>query len=244
MTRIDKITSSIMNASAKAIGAISKAKPMKQLADQFQKNPEKTLALTTISSIVIKDGVGCYKYVTQSLNNDKIPEEKRSFVAALDLTNGFLMIAAQIGMFLLMKKFSKPLFEKLFKKSFNPQMKKDLEYMIRAEQKKAGEMPARKLNIEKSYQKVKEDTLGLFKFVVDLAAATIIGKRIIVPLIATPLANVVKDKMNAGKHKDEDELTPTEKVANEIREEFDEIAGVDDDAHEVDNDNDHEEDDD
>ena len=30
----------------------------------------------------------------------------------------------------------------------------------------------------------------------DIAAATIIGKRVIVPLIATPLANKVKDWMN------------------------------------------------
>ena len=46
-------------------------------------------------------------------------------------------------------------------------------------------------------QKVKENALGLFKFIADIAAATIVGKRIIVPFIATPLAKVVQGKMEA-----------------------------------------------
>ena len=74
----------------------------------------------TVGSIVAKDGIGCVKYVSQSLNNDKIPEKQRNFVAALDLTNGILMILAQIGMFALMRKYSGPIFDKIFKKSFNP----------------------------------------------------------------------------------------------------------------------------
>ena len=35
----------------------------------------------------------------------------------------------------------------------------------------------------------------MFKFVADVSAATIVGKRIIVPLIATPLAKKVETKM-------------------------------------------------
>ena len=94
----------------KISGAISKLNPIKFIDKSFQKDPEKALAYMTVGSIIAKDGIGCYKSVTQSLKNKEIPEERRNFVAALDLTNGVLMIAAQIGMFFLMRKFSEPIF--------------------------------------------------------------------------------------------------------------------------------------
>lgn len=197
MSGLDKVTNGIYKAAAAALGAVSKSKPMKKLGNAFTKNPEKALALTTVGSIVVKDGIGCYKYVTQSLNNKKIPEERRGFVAALDLTNGVLMIAAQIAMFAAMRKFSGPIFEKLFKKSFNPNATRDLVSKIRMEQFKSGENAMRKIEIMKEHYKVKENALGLFKFIADIAAATIVGKRIIVPFIATPLAKVVQGKMES-----------------------------------------------
>ena len=49
---------------------------------KFNEIPETALAVGTVSSIILKDGIGCAMYVTQSLNNDKIPEKKRKFVAA------------------------------------------------------------------------------------------------------------------------------------------------------------------
>jgi len=212
MSGIDKITNGIMTGASKVLGYASKTKPMRWLGDQFQKNPENALALTTVASIVVKDGVGCYKYVTQSLNNERIPEKQRSFVAALDLTNGFLMILAQIGMFFAMKKFSEPIFNKLFKGSFNEQNAKNIATKIRMLLKKNGEKAPRKLVIDREYQKVREDALNLFKFVVDIAAATIIGKRVIVPFIATPLANKVKGSMEKKINKDKP--AEAEKVEN------------------------------
>ena len=92
----------------------------KWLGNKFQQDPEKALAMATVTSIILKDGIGCSMYVTQSMNNKKIPEKKRKFVAALDLTNGVLMIAAQIAMFFAMRKYSGTMFNKLLKKSFNP----------------------------------------------------------------------------------------------------------------------------
>ncbi len=187
----------ILSATSKAIGTVEKSKPMQWAERKFNIDPEKALGLATVTSIVIKDGVGCYKYVTQSIKNDKIPEEKRKFVAALDLTNGILMITAQIAMYFAMRKYSGPLFEKIFKSSFNPETAKNIAAQIRMKQAKAGEAVASKLEIEKAYNKVKSDGLDLFKFVADIAAATIIGKRVIVPFIATPLAAKVKNKMEA-----------------------------------------------
>ena len=186
----------VLSVTSRLIGAAEQSKPLQWAERKFREDPEKALGLATVASIIVKDGVGCYKYVTQSIKNEKIPEEKRKFVAALDLTNGVLMILAQIGMFFAMRKFSEPIFNKLFSKSFNKQNAKNIASKIRMQQERAGMTVSRKLNIEKDYNKVRSDALNLFKFVADIAAATIIGKRVIVPFIATPLADKVKKKMD------------------------------------------------
>ena len=57
----------------------------------------------------------------------------------------------------------------------------------------------KKLLYNKEYENVRKNALDLFKFVADIAAATIIGKRVIVPLIATPLAKKVEKRMETKK---------------------------------------------
>jgi len=190
----------ISDLSSRAIGALTKSKKVQSFSNKFNKNYEAALAASTVASIIIKDGLGCAMYVTQSLNNKEIPEEKRSFVSALDLTNGLLMIVAQIGLFCAMRKFSEPIFNKVFSNSFNKTNAKHIASRIRVNQIKEGETPSRKIEIYKAYKKVRQDALDLFKFVVDIGAATIVGKRILVPFIATPLAGKVENKM---KHKDQ-----------------------------------------
>ena len=108
----------LLNVGSNVVGGLTKFMPAKKLAQEFNKNPEKLLAVTTIGSIAIKDGIGCYRYVNASLKNEGIPEERRKFVAALDFTNGILIILTQIAMFFAMRKFSEPLFDKIFKKNF------------------------------------------------------------------------------------------------------------------------------
>ena len=56
----------------------------------------------------------------------------------------------------------------------------------------------------RAFDKVEEEGAGLFKFVLDIAAATILGKRVIVPLVATPLAKKVEKKME--KHHGADDV--------------------------------------
>ena len=193
MSMIQKIGTSIGNGLAKA----TNYKAPTWLGEKFQKNPEGALAAATVTSIILKDGIGCAMYVTQSLNNKKIPEEKRKFVSALDLTNGVLMIGAQIAMFFAMRKYSGPIFNKLFKKSFNPVTKSDTISRMRMQDVLNGKNTSKKLPIGKDYDACQKDGVDLFKFVADIAAATIIGKRVIVPLIATPLAKKVEKRMNA-----------------------------------------------
>jgi hypothetical protein len=64
--------------------------------EQGLSDPAKFAAGMLVTSIVSKDLVGCYYYTTQSLHNKKIPEEKRKFVAALDLMNGIIMVGGQL----------------------------------------------------------------------------------------------------------------------------------------------------
>ena len=49
-----------------------------------------------VISIVSKDAINCVFYTYQSLHNKKIPEEKRKFVAAIDLMNGIIMVGGQL----------------------------------------------------------------------------------------------------------------------------------------------------
>lgn len=176
------------------VSGLSKIKPMQKVVNAYRKNPAKAIAIAAITSVAVKDGVGCAMYVTQSLNNKKIPEDKRKFVAALDLTNGILMIAAQIGMFFGMRAINKKMFSSWFDSSFSKNAKKTIATQWRMLQKKAGKVPDRKHDIYKKLDKYEKDASNIFSFVSELAAATIIGKRIIVPLVATPLASKLKAK--------------------------------------------------
>lgn len=189
----------------KGIAKATNSSPARWLGDKFDGNLEKALATAVVGSIIAKDGIGCAMYVTQSMNNKKIPDEKRKFVAALDLTNGLLMILAQIGMFLAMRKYSGTIFNRIFKKSFNPIAKSDTITRMRMLAAKKGEPVLRKIGLGKVFdEKVQKGALDVFKFVLDTAAATIIGKRVIVPLIATPFASKVekwldkREKMKNG----------------------------------------------
>jgi hypothetical protein len=190
-----------MNTGAYIVSKVSNAKPVQKLCNAFDKNFSSALAWTTVGSIVAKDGVGCAMYVYQSKHNKEIPEDRRRFVTATDLTNGVLMIVAQIALFLGMRKYSGPIFDKLFKKSFNNETVRNIISKIRAEQKAAGLDPTRKSELLKHIAKYKDDGKEVFKFVLELAASTILAKRVIVPFIAIPLASKLEKKMLADEQK-------------------------------------------
>ena len=211
------------------VGGLTKIKPIQKVVNAYRKNPAKAIAIAAITSVAVKDGVGCAMYVTQTLNNKKIPDEKRKFVAALDLTNGILMIAAQIGLFFGMRAINKKLFNRWFDSSFSKNAKKTIATQWRMLQKKAGKVPDRKHDIYKKINKYEENALNIFSFVSELAAATIIGKRVVVPLIATPLASKLKAKWDIAdakkggakpsfEHQQKEEQPKTATQVNELEE--------------------------
>lgn len=209
---IGSVTTSTLKGIGKGIAKATNAKPARWLGDKFNLNLEDALAMATVGSIIAKDGIGCAMYVTQSMNNKKIPDKKRKFVAALDLTNGLLMIVAQIGMFIAMRKYSGKIFNKLLSQSFNPVAKSNTISRMRMWASKKGEPVLKKLGLEKVFdEKVQKGALDVFKFVLDTAAATIIGKRVIVPLVATPFASKVEKWLDKREKMKNGEISEPEK---------------------------------
>lgn len=146
-----------------------------------------------VASIIAKDGLGCYLYVTQSLNNKNIPDDKRKFVASLDLTNGLLMILFQIAVF----KMSKPLLTKLFNKTVGKMFERPLRKTYHAMVKNKPEFAdISGPKFSEAFAKVNNGVKDAFIGIMSLASAAIVGKRMLVPLVATPLAGSVEKWMN------------------------------------------------
>lgn len=89
------IVTPILKTTGKLIEKGANTSYMESKYNQSISDPARFAASMLVTSIVSKDLVGCGFYTYQSLNNEKIPEEKRKFVAALDLVNGILMVGGQ-----------------------------------------------------------------------------------------------------------------------------------------------------
>lgn len=161
---------------------VGNSKPMKYLT-----NPKgATAAAVTIATIsnITKDGVNCAYYVTQSLNNERIPDRK--FVAALDLSNGILYVVLQAVMGVLFGIGA----DKLFEKKIIPTY-----FSESAIKKQFNNLTDKSIKFD-DFVKIMEKNKGLAKTGLSVISALvgmqIITKRIIAPFIATPLASLFK----------------------------------------------------
>lgn len=164
---------------------------MQRIGRAYSRNPVGVASAIALTSIVSKDTLGCYMYVRQSLNNKKIPTEKRGFVAALDLANGVLMILCQLGAFFTVSndKVQKKMFDATVGKMFSHMKNKAARhYSKEFEELKDLDRTVIQKGLE-DYEKVCRNG---FKFILPLVASTIIAKRMIVPFIATPVAGWVR----------------------------------------------------
>lgn len=228
---------SISSITSSAFGKAIKSKPVQKCCKYFEEHQTNAIAYATLASLVGKDGIGCYLYVTQSLHNKKIPEDKRRFVANMDLVNGILMMMSQVGFFFAIKKFNEPLFDKLFKKSFGSEAFKTLATKTRKILKeknvlaiKEGQAPVvvpRKSELKKEHSKLREQCCDAFKNVTNIIAATILAKRIFVPFVSTPIAQYITNKhdekleakkaLAQGANKEaKPEQKPTEQLAQKL----------------------------
>ncbi len=207
----------------KGIKWLSNTKFMnKKVFPNYEIDNAKFMSLIGVTSIVLKDGLGCFLYVKQSLSNDKIPEDKRKFVAALDLSNGGLMIIMQLLMFFTIssKTVQQKMFNKLFGKNFTRSANKALKLKLKNIEELKG-MTGKEFY--KAREKDKKGLMGAFGYLTSLAAATLLAKRVIVPFIATPLADKTQAWMNRNSkppvtHKDTkntyDKTTPAAQKVN------------------------------
>ncbi len=199
-----------MSLGVKAVNWLSNSRAMKYLTNPSIAGKASAIALFSTTA---KDVVATYYYVTQSMNNKKIPEEKRSFVAALDLGNGIMNVITAFAIGRPMKGWMEKLFDNVIdKKCFNVDK-------IRVSAKEKIELAGKvfdekkfieTLNNQKGAAKVGLCVLGT------LIGSQIIGKRIVTPLFATPMASIFEKifKKDKGENKQEQtEPTSEEKVA-------------------------------
>lgn len=187
---------SINGITGKSISGLAKGLLAKQL-EFARKNPDKFATNMMVLSLVSKDAVNCAFYTYQSYNNERIPEEKRKFVAALDLVQGFLNVGTQL---LAAKVINKHLTPKLFDGLIGKKLLTGLGNKYTKQISKAHP----DLSVEEVSKEVKtylgekskfyEASKTGFSLIATLLATTALCKRTLVPLIATPIAGKVKDK--------------------------------------------------
>jgi len=167
-----------------SLNYIAKTKPAKYLTGPYA--PAAIATVTTLSCLT-KDALNCVYYVTQSLNNKRIPDDKRNFVAGLDLANGILNIVTQSAAAFWFSKNVNKFFSKVIEPKYFPA---DL-----------AKNYVTKYGMEPRSAKAVADSLkaagkgGLTAFAT-LFITQVICKRVVVPLIATPMATYFKKKFD------------------------------------------------
>ncbi len=174
-------------------------KPLKKLANSgfmekicknYRADNAKFITGLSVGSILAKDGYGCYIYVKQNQKNKQIPKEKRDFLSALDLATGALMIGVQVLSYLAVTKNKLP--QKAFGAMFNKYFSADNAQKI--QQKCAGKFQDLKPDeFEKTFVQYKDDISLAFSHLTTLLGVTILAKRVLVPFIATPVSDKLKE---------------------------------------------------
>lgn len=160
-------------------------------------NPTDIAAKLALISTTTKDAVNCYYYVTQSLNNKKIPEEKRKFVAGIDLSNGILNVVVQFALGSLINNYSSKLFDNWFgKKLFTEDAAKNLHQRM-----KAAGCNYQEDQVINGMEANKKWAKAGFKVMAVLLVTQVLAKRVIVPFLSTPMAGVFKEQLEKREKK-------------------------------------------
>ena len=172
-------------------------------------------AIATVSN-VSKDAVNCAYYTLQSLNNKRIPEDQRKFVGALDLSNGILNVVLQIAMAFGLGKAVTAIFDDKIATSKDFSLKEDVikeKFRKLPEELRATTTEAQFIKdyTHKMQGRVKMARTGFTVLFVNIAMQ-ILTKRIITPLIATPMASYFKKKFEAAEEKKKAQEQQNEKV--------------------------------
>ena len=169
-------------------------------------NPTDVAKALALASTTTKDAVNCYYYTTQSYNNKEIPEDKRKFVAGIDLANGILNVITQLTLGLVVNKQSDKLFEKIFKGGIvaKPENIAKYKQKVNALLQKSTltkHISSTEAEIKDAIKKTNKIAKGGFGVIAVLIVTQIIAKRMIVPFLSTPLAGFFKNYLDKGEQK-------------------------------------------
>lgn len=207
---IKPITTSIKNATNAAIDYANKATnkfmECKTGHTWMPENPTDIAKTLALYSTTTKDAVNCYYYTTQSYNNKEIPEDKRKFVAGIDLANGILNVITQLTLGLVVNKQSDKLFEKVFNggivakpENVSNYMKKVNDLLQKSSLTK--HISCTEAEIKDAIKKTNKIAKGGFGVIAVLIVTQIIAKRMIVPFLSTPLAGFFKNYLEKREQK-------------------------------------------
>ncbi|CDC17910.1 unknown [Clostridium sp. CAG:306] len=169
-------------------------------------NPTDVAKALALASTTTKDAVNCYYYTTQSYNNKEIPEDKRKFVAGIDLANGILNVITQLTLGLVVNKQSDKLFEKIFKGGIvaKPENIAKYKQKVNALLQKSTltkHISSTEAEIKDAIKKTNKIAKGGFGVIAVLIVTQIIAKRMIVPFLSTPLAGFFKHYLDKREQK-------------------------------------------
>ena len=207
---IKPITTSIKNATNAAIDYANKATnkfmECKTGHTWMPENPTDIAKTLALYSTTTKDAVNCYYYTTQSYNNKEIPEDKRKFVAGIDLANGILNVITQLTLGLVVNKQSDKLFEKIFKGGIvaKPENIAKYKQKVNALLQKSTltkHISSTEAEIKDAIKKTNKIAKGGFGVIAVLIVTQIIAKRMIVPFLSTPLAGFFKNYLDKREQK-------------------------------------------
>lgn len=207
---VKPITTSIKNATNAAIDYANKATnkfmECKTGHTWMPENPTDIAKTLALYSTTTKDAVNCYYYTTQSYNNKEIPEDKRKFVAGIDLANGILNVITQLTLGLVVNKQSDKLFEKVFNggivakpENVSNYMKKVNDLLQKSSLTK--HISCTEAEIKDAIKKTNKIAKGGFGVIAVLIVTQIIAKRMIVPFLSTPLAGFFKNYLEKREQK-------------------------------------------
>lgn len=174
--------SKISSIAAQPIKAFANSSLMEKVCKQYRNNNSKFITGFSVGALVAKDAYGCYVYVKQNQNNKNISPEKRKFISALDLLNGAMMTGVQLLAYatIAKKTTQAKIFDKALGKYFNEKSFEKLKTKI-PEMKK------------EDFNFYKENISLAFTHLFTLTTTAIFAKRVLVPFIATPAADKLKD---------------------------------------------------
>ncbi len=154
----------------KVISDVVNSKFMKKHIHKSMHDP-KFLTGVLVATSVAKDVVGYGTRIITDSRNKRIPEDKKHFLTDMNITNAIVSTAAQLGVALVVS--SDCVQKNITEKLFSP---------------------------VKNHPKIFKAASRSFLILSTLLASTVLAKRLIVPIVATPIASAVYRKKEDRLH--------------------------------------------